>query len=339
MREALCVLLLAAACTPDDPGKKKQGPPEHTGLTTGLLTGVPTGATTGPTTGTTTTTTPWTTTFDCVNRPVGPFPVTPFNIGTEEDFSFDQAGHLVYQAGITIMGADTTGTAGVLATGAPGDPAGMDVVADEQLIIAGPDNGSLMQLDLQTGAGDTVLSGLSRPNTVLGGRDGLYYISEQNAGRVRWFDPVTELAGPAITDTGFANGLALSPDEQTLYSAGGDTIWAVERNPATGLWDPSTKVEFHSFPGRSIYAMDTDVCGWVYVVGFSDGNVSRISPDGLTEENVAQLGGGWSFSGMNFGSGLGDWAVDALYVTNRSQVFGIAIGIPGSPGPSDVQAP
>ena len=294
------------------------------GTTGGTVTGAPGG----------TTQTTFTTTFDCTNRPQGPFQTTEYAIGTEEDFSFDEAGHLVYQNWTNIMGADETGAAAVLATGAPGDPAGLDVVANNMLLIAGPDTGSLRILDLTLGTGDTLISGLDRPNAVLGGRDGRYYVSELNIGRVRWWNPATDVWDIAARDMPYANGLALSPNEDVLYIAGDDDLWAVEKDPISGNWDPDTRWRVWEDATEMVYTLDVDVCGWIYFVGYSSGAVRRVSPDGNTVEQIAQLSGGWSWSGMNFGNGTGVWDEDWLFLTNRSTVIAIDIGIPGSPGPN-----
>lgn len=329
------MLLVVCACAdtaPDYPQRPDGSSPSSGapgGTPAGQGVGLPTGASTGSPT-----TSVWTTSFDCVDRYPGPFPTTTFDIYTEEDFSFDLDGHLVYQAGTSVMGAAQGGASAVLATGAPGDPAGLDVIADNLLLIAGPDTGTLRQFDLTSGGGLTLLSSVDRPNSVLGDRGGLAYVAEMYAGRVRWYDPATDQQGSVASGLGTANGMTLSPDESTMYIGGTQDVWAVERDPATGEWDPDSRWLFWSAPTGSIFALETDVCGWVYVVGYSDGMLRRISPDGGTVEPLAQLSGGWAWSGMNFGNGVGGWAEDVLYLTNRGNVVGVYIGIPGSPGPN-----
>lgn len=326
------VPLVACFGGPDEKNRGKHRP--RTGTPVGSTTDTATTLSTGTPGGTTTTDTTFTTTFDCTARPQPPFTTSELFIGTEEDFSFDVSGHLVYQQGSSIMGSDETGAAAVLATGAPGDPAGLDVVSDTKLLIAGPDTGTLRLMDITTGGGDTIMSGLDRPNGVLGARNGEYFVSEMNVGRVRAWEPSTDTWYVAANNMPFANGMALSPNEDVLYVAGDDDLWAIERDPVTGEWDPSTRWSLYNEPSETVYTIDVDVCGWVYMVGYSSGAVRRVSPDGLQVENVAQLTGGWSWSGMNFGNGTSVWDVDKLYLTNRSTIMMIDVGIPGSPGPN-----
>ncbi len=325
----MTLLLLLLACTPStDDGKKRR---TATGPPGGVAVGTPAGTPGGTPTDSGTTT--WATTFDCTNRPQAPFTTQQFNIQTEEDFSFDTVGRLVYQQGNSILGASTTGDVGVLTTGAPGDPAGLDVVSEHDLLIAGPDTGTLRMLDLDLGTGVTLMSNLSQPNSVLGGNDGMYYVAELHQGRVRWYDPASGTDGPVVGGLQAANGIVLSRDEQLMYIGGSDTITVVERD-AFGEWDPNTQAVFYQEPGTIIYTMEVDFCGWLYVVGYNTGTVKRVSPDGSEVEPVAQLGGGWSWGGMNFGTDAGGWNRDWLYVTDRSKVVGIDVGIPGARGPN-----
>ncbi len=79
------------------------------------------------------------------------------------------------------------------------------------------------------------------------------------------------------------------------------------------------------------------MCGNVYAVGWSDGRVSRTTPDGIESVIIADLtsaGGAWAlFNSIRWGSGFGGWRRDVLYVTDRSQIYAEEVGVLGRKSP------
>jgi hypothetical protein len=85
-----------------------------------------------------------------------------------------------------------------------------------------------------------------------------------------------------------------------------------------------------------------DGCGSVYVTEFTLGQIWRISPEGGEGSVVVKLPSAW-IPNMHFGSGLGDWRKDRLYVADRegARLFELDTQTPPSPDawPPSLQAP
>jgi hypothetical protein len=81
--------------------------------------------------------------------------------------------------------------------------------------------------------------------------------------------------------------------------------------------------------------LDIDVCGNVYAVDYSSSSLYRASADGETVTRLVDWSGpGADFGhGMEYGSGVGGWRADAIYLpmpTGDKKVKEIVIGIPGN---------
>jgi hypothetical protein len=76
--------------------------------------------------------------------------------------------------------------------------------------------------------------------------------------------------------------------------------------------------------------MGVDACGNVYVCDYGNIHVYRIAPDESVVEIVANLSGSSSWiPNMQWGSGLADWYVNALYVADISgAVYEIPVDVP-----------
>jgi gluconolactonase len=190
-------------------------------------------------------------------------------------------------------------------------------------------------VSLATGGSITALSGLDFPNGLEVGEDGKAYVSEYSAnGRVRMFDPYTG-DSETILEIAHPNGLALSPDEQTLYVAvseaqfsGSARVVAIERDGG-GDWDASTlRIVYEA--DDLLDALAVDVCGNVYVTTYRTGHVLRLWTDGTVEELVDLPNVSWEgYCAARFGNGIGDWSRSTLYVSDRYGVYMIDVGIDG----------
>jgi sugar lactone lactonase YvrE len=76
--------------------------------------------------------------------------------------------------------------------------------------------------------------------------------------------------------------------------------------------------------------LNVDACGYVYVTEYVDGVVWRVGPDGKGLGKVANLPSSW-IPNMHWGSGIGGWDPEVLYVADRDQgrLFAIQVGKPG----------
>ncbi len=278
----------------------------------------------------------WSTTFDCSVLPEPPFQTNTHPIRTQEDFDFAEGGYLVYQSGIAVVGTKKNGVTDVLSPGAAGDPRGVHGLSDGRIVIMSPWDGSIKIADPATGALDVLAGSLNTPNGVeVDGNDRIYFTTY---GEVGWTDPdgsnkqVIHSWGGGWS---MANGIVLSPDGQQLTVAvpdGNNTDFATIDKLGPDEWG-NVQI-LHSVSGF-YSSIDGDVCGNIYTVDYSRGELWRIKPDGSVD-NLGTLGGGWgAFSALRFGPGQGGWERDRLYVTNRwNEVYEIEIGVPGRRHPT-----
>jgi gluconolactonase len=331
------ILMLSVGCrAPNDPHSK------GTRTTTGTPTFTPTGLTgetgvssssgvtgeTGMGTGTTAETgAP----VDCSLYPPAGNVISTGYI-TEEDFDFDPRGFMVSQRNQNIEGLDRYGNTAIYATQVGVDASGMRVMSTGDLAIAQPDTGSLVLVDAVTHGKTTVLSGMSFPNALEVDSRGYLFITENvSSGRVRQVDVYTGEQWPVIANLSSPNGVALSPDENTLYVAetgNGGRIMAVDRLSDTE-WDIPRV--FYTPTSGSFYTIAVDECGNLYIVNFSGGELYRVFADGSGAEFLLDVdnAGFSSFSSIRFGNGVGGWERDLLYVTRRAEFYEVEIGIKG----------
>lgn len=273
---------------------------------------------------------------DCLEEPPsGPFTATSTSlIRTEEDFDFDILGFLITQMNTNLGGVTRAGLETIVAAGIGSDAAGIRSLPDANILIAQPDTGAVRRVDYDTGGSAIVLSGLTFPNGLEVGLDGMAYVSEYNSGGgVRMFDPYTGQFD-VIVNLSNPNGMTLSPDELTLYIAtssspfsGTGRIVAIERASTDDAWDSSPRTVYDG--ASALGGLTSDKCGNLYATEYSSGRVLRIlMPEGDVEP-IADLSGSGSFSSARFSPGYGDWSRTELYVTNRSELFVIEVEIEG----------
>ena len=76
--------------------------------------------------------------------------------------------------------------------------------------------------------------------------------------------------------------------------------------------------------------LNVDACGYVYVTEYVDGVVWRVNPDGTGLGKAATLPSGW-IPNMHWGTGIGGWVPEILYVADRDEgrLFALEVGKPG----------
>jgi hypothetical protein len=254
-------------------------------------------------------------------------------IRTQEDFDFDVLGFLDTQRNVNIVGYSRSGDRHPVAESVGVDPAGIRSLPSGDLVIAVPGTGVLKLVTYESGLTSTIVGGLAWPRGLEAGADGMIYASEyyQN-GSVRMIDPYTG-ENEVIAELAFPNAMALTPDEQTLYITtsqgwygGLGMIAAIDRD-ADGDWDPTLRLVYES--ESLMNAITTDVCGNLYVAE-SSGRVFRIRVDDGGIDPQADLGhSAYGLTAARFGNGLGGFERDELYLSDRTQVYVLEIGIDG----------
>jgi hypothetical protein len=257
-------------------------------------------------------------------------PVAEIGIATEEDFDFDLRGFVIYQQGSDLVGEQPGGVFEVISPGVANDLRGIQTLSTGNIVAAANTEGSLRFVNRDTGASNLLVGGLSSPNGVEVGPDDTVFFTESSGGRLRWVNPLTGDSGQIDGDLDFPNGVAFAPDALTLYAtSSGLSGTAV----VAYTWDGTTwggrHVVVESF-AELFDSIETDVCGNLYVLSYTNGKVFRISADGATSVLVADLPGG-AFSAIKWGNGVDIWSTSTLYATNRSKIYGMDMGIDGTP--------
>lgn len=336
----MLVVLLVAACSgpdaPEPPGEDEGSTDMPTDPTAPADTELPPDSTAPTDTGTPPAVDP------CADPFTGPFDfVSSSVVQTEEDFDFESTGLLAMQQFNNLVGITRTGEVTVIATNIGADVAGIRTLPTGDILVTQQDLARVSRVNVSNGNTVNVVSGVGFPNGLeVGLLDGLAYVSDFSPnGRVMTFDayPGAGVIGEptVILNIPYPNGLALSPDEQTLYVATSNDSWggngrlaAIDRDPETGAWVPEPRLVFQA--NQLVDAVTTDVCGNVYVTEYANGRVTRIRPDGTTELIVDLPNVGFEgYCAARFGPGIGDWERTTLYVSNRQAIYAIDIGIEG----------
>ncbi len=161
------------------------------------------------------------------------------NLGSSEDFAFDAEGWVwhVDDRG-NLVKDDYLGNREIIRPSV-GSVAGTRFLPDGDLVVANVSTGSVDRITPEGGS-STIMSGLSYPNGLEVGKDGLVYVSDQTQGKVFQIDPDSGAYTAIAEDLYSPNGVTFSPDGETLYvgSFGGGVVFRVQRDGAGG-WKPA----------------------------------------------------------------------------------------------------
>jgi len=247
-----------------------------------------------------------------------------------EEFAFDAEGNFVTvsdsDGGAWSMSPDGSWT--LIAPYESSEIAGVDFQADGTLVIADEGNGSLVRLG-SNGAVSLLVGSIASPNSVAVHPSGQIYTTAFDA--ILRVDPLSGQSNSLVRLPGQdLDGLAFSPDGSSLYfnadSQGG--LHALDL--ATGV-DRDVD-ELRIIGNNELDGMTTDSCGNLYVLR-TDGRISLVSAEGVTTGRIIKLPASYA-SALHFGSGLGGWERDHLYVMDRfGTLFDINIGIEGTQEP------
>ena len=263
---------------------------------------------------------------DLPTRPLDLQELSPY-LGSEE-FAFDADGYLVnvsdtYDA---VMRTLKGGSAELIAPYDAVEIAGVRFLADGDLVVADEWEGAVVRIT-PDGSRSIYAAGLVSPNSLAVRGDGDVFVGgygeivriEPNGQVVRIF----ELANRDF------DGLVFSPDEQTLWlnHDDGGTVGVLD------LDDDGDVVSFTSVANLSgaLNGAAMDRCGNYYVISIA-GTLWRVSRDGSTQRLV-ELNGASSTSAVRFGSGVGGWERDHVYVMDRGleSLWEVDVGVDRAP--------
>ena len=274
--------------------------------------------------------------FDCNTVPPGEQTwQAAGEYGQAEDFDIDMDGYVGVAYNGNLMKRNQAGDVQVISPGVGGLTSGTRVLSTGDWVINDQNSGTVTLIDVVTGAQQVVSSAFTWPNGIEVDDNDHLFISDFSAGRIVRLDPYNpgdnEVLASGLNQ---ANGIALSPDEQTLYSMESwtATIFAMDKQP-DGSWGPVRVI--HQDNAGNYQGMNVDYCGNIYWTNVLQGqgntsNIERIRPDGTGFEVVARLPS-WYVPNIRFGHGIGGFDVLKLYASDRDagRLFEIDIGVPG----------
>ncbi|MEZ4238115.1 MAG: SMP-30/gluconolactonase/LRE family protein [Myxococcota bacterium] len=324
---ALC-LVLTAGCTKDEPTDGV-----HTDDPTTTTTTVPTSSTVSTTstgeTGTTHTGDTGTTVtgevVDCAALSASPLSAQILaGPRAHHGLAFDDLGNLLGTRNNDILAWDSFGGQAVYSPGF-GYSEQFDMAPDGNLYVAA---GNAIRQVAPSGAYVNVGTGISAYGLKVG-PDGMIYAADNN--QIFRVDPVAQTQQVYLPSGGGRSPRVMdwSPDGTKFYFAelNGGRVFYMDLD---SNYDPIGAPTVLANIGGSYHdGIAVDVCGNLYVAVYSASAMYRITPAGqvstFTDTPLQNYG-----HGVQFGSGVGGWRADALYVPqpyNGDTVAEMVIGV------------
>ncbi len=273
---------------------------------------------------------------ECDALPEPPFEARSLTAYSYEDLDFDQEGHLVGNNGQHIYRSSYDGTSEIWVANLSFE-AGMRMLPNGDLVVCLDTRGSLVLVH-PDGSYETLIGDLSYPNGLEIGRNGYIYVTESSGDRVRRIDPET---GESLVLTSGVieapEGLTFSADFSILYINSYSNQRRIYKLPMTEDGEPAGELEVFAEEVGSGYlvGMAADICGNVYVIDYTRGQVLRYSSEGEFTGVMVDgdaLGGFAYLPNMKWGSGIGGWSDNKLYLVNANilrDTFEVDIGVRG----------
>lgn len=289
-------------------------------------------------------------TFDCGDIPELPVAASIVRtIPGGEDLEFDALGNLVVaERGLNALfliprvGNQVLLNPDINLT----STAGTAVLPDGDIVVADEFSPLIARVDPNTGQMTPIPygPGIGGCNGLIVGSDGMLYCATY------WDGPPTSGVARIDPDTGDAeflyaapgiDGITFAADETYLYFNEGEFYGfgngRLFRAPFDGdLGDIEDLGPPLAGSQGTVDGMVSDVCGNVYIATQNVNNamcagssVVRVTPDD-TVAIATCLGNGAFTPGIAFGSGVGGWEADALYVIDWvGVVWEVPVGVPG----------
>ncbi|MEQ1506251.1 MAG: SMP-30/gluconolactonase/LRE family protein [Myxococcota bacterium] len=283
------------------------------------------------TTGATADTAPALEVIDCATLPANPTLVTQLSAPRGyHDVAFDLDGNIIGSDDDNLIKVAHDGSSALFVPGM-GTVQGMDWLPDGDLVVAMDSTGSLIRV---TPAGGTsVLATDVGAYGVIVGSDGMVYVANYRA--IVRIDPATGDKEEIVQRPDLSpRVLNFSPDSTKLYIGTlGGTNGAVYVVDLDANLDPlGPPAVFATGVGTGAYhdTLGVDVCGNLYVADYGTNALYRVSTSGQVSTFVDMDFNKYGH-GMDWGSGIGGWLDDAIYLSqpyNNNNVVELVIGVP-----------
>ena len=266
--------------------------------------------------------------IDCATAPTQPISETLITGARGyHGLAFDQLGNIVGSDGTSLIRSDYGGNWSVYVPGT-GSCEQMTYMADGDLAFVNININTIMRADPSG-----VTSYMAPANWAYGlivGPDGMLY----SAGgvSVRRVDPIT---GDSTVVTsiwgGEAHTVAFDRDGTRMFigTVGNGNLFVVDLDEnLDAVGEPHVFANFGGWHD----GVGMDACGYLFVADYSTSNLYRIAPDGAVEVFVDWQGNGYGH-GLVWGSGIGGWLADAIYVPlpyNGNRVKEVHTGTPSA---------
>lgn len=271
--------------------------------------------------------------FDCATVPTAPVSVRLDVTGARgyHGLAFDQNGSIFGQdQNGNIITADFYGASNVFLPNLYSQA--MDTLPTGELVIA-RQNGGVAVVDPVTASNHVIASSINGIYGLVVGPDLMLYAGDrQNVYRI---DPVNDTSSVWIPNCG-AQSVGFSPDGSTFYftTTSGYAVWEVPLDKKGEPMGPPQRLA--DWAGSYRDGLAIDVCGNLYVPDYGVTKLYRIDPAGNLQM-YADFGSLANYGhGAMFGSGLGGWLSDAIYLPqpyDGHKVMEIVVGVPGAMGP------
>lgn len=252
-----------------------------------------------------------------------------------EDLAFDDAGNVVGSNDKAIFKTKYGGTPQVFVPSIS-FRAGMRYLPTGDLMVNKDTTGQLIRIT-PDGTQNVVLSNLAYPNGMAIDKHGFAWVTEHDANRVLKVDPYAKTSKVMSQGTiKNPNGICFNADYSQVFVAGFSgvgTIYMFQIHPDGTVDAP---VAWAKNVGTGwLDGIGIDVCGNLYIADYYATKVYRFTPDGSSYKTVINGSGGGNIylPNMQWGSGLGGWAPDKMYLPDgwNKGVFEVDVGVPGIP--------
>lgn len=273
---------------------------------------------------------------DCDNLPPLPAPYTEINnIQDSEDFVFSEDGYMYNFSTLGLFKTPYRGKPKLLFPGLSNWARGIRILPSGDVLII--NDNAVRRIDPQ-GNITNLAAGLSGPNQMVLDMDGNPYISDMYGRQVVRMDPNTGKTTRLASFLNAIDGIVFSPDYKILYvNTFNGLLNAIplRQDGTTGM----PKIVAKNIAGWPD-GMTVDVCGNIYVTDHF-GPLRRVTPEGKVEvvavfNNSGGITGNRNTPAANFGTGIGGWDEESIYVIERgipAKMYEIKVGVPGKKVP------